>query len=158
MTGSTQVGEYLQGQLSEQDYFIHRTFQTGLRNVVRVYRPEAVWNDRPVYNLKFGYFTGYGRHMPTRWNSVGEGSVSAAVKAEQIAAYKRITANMFRMSLLLHEEELDCGRIAPYGTSPLDGDYASINDFFNYAGQPGRAEDDALLRRVAAKSGTALGF
>ena len=121
MTGSTQVGEYLQGQLSEQDYFIHRTFQTGLRNVVRVYRPEAVWNDRPVYNLKFGYFTGYGRHMPTRWNSVGEGSVSAAVKAEQIAAYKRITANMFRMSLLLHE-------------------------------------DDALLRRVAAKSGTALGF
>jgi hypothetical protein len=157
-SGSTLVGEYLQAQLSFQDYFIHRTFQNGLRMVVRTYRPEGKGDDFVPYRLHFGYFTGYGRHTPTKWNSEGEAGVPATVKAQQIAAYKRITANFFRMSLLLHEEELNTGRIRPYGNIGQDGDYAGINSFFAYAGLPGRDADTALIRRVAAKSGTTLNF
>lgn len=157
-SNSVLVGEYLQAQLHQYDYFIHRTFQTGLRTVTRTYRPEAAGYETPVYNLHFGYFTGYGRHMPSKWNSPGENRISSQMKAEQIAAYKRITANFFRMSLYLHEEELDQGRIQPYGNIPQDGDYESIHNFFNYAGLPNRSADDALIRRVAAKSNTALNF
>lgn len=84
--------------------------------------------------------------------------MSADLKNRQLTAYKRITANFFRMCVYLHEEALDSGKIAPYGTSTKDGAYQNIQDFFNYADQPERNADDALLRRVAAKSNTPLNF
>ena len=96
--------------------------------------------------------------MPTRWNSDPQNQISPAVKARQLDVYKRLTANMFRMSLLLHEEALDRGVIAPYGaTSTQDGDFQPIIDFLNYANLPDRAADDLLVRRVAAKAGRPIG-
>lgn len=155
-SNSILVGEYLQAQFAQQDYYIHRVFQTGLRTVMRAYQSDAM--GPAFYNLHFGYFTGYGRHMLTRWNSAGEEKVSSDLKARQVEAYKRITANFFRMSLYLHEEELDRGRIKPYRDARQDGDYAGINAFFDYAKLPERNIDDALIRQVAAKSQTTLTF
>lgn len=157
-SNATLVGEYLQTDLSSQDYFIHRVFQEGLREVTRSYRPEASLGTSPAFNLYYAYFSMYNRHLPSRWNSADNASVSADLKNRQLAAYKRITANFFRMCLYLHEEALDSGKIAPYGTSTKDGAYQNIQDFFNYADQPERNADDALLRRVAAKSNTPLNF
>lgn len=153
-SNSTKVGEYLHVQLWKGDYFVHRTFTQFLRMIVQSYGPNATVKAAPPFRLKFHYFTAYNRATPTRWNSDPQGRVSAVVKARQIDAYKRLTANMFRMSLLLHEEALETGRIAPYGPSTSeDGDFAAISAFFAYAGLPDRAGDDALIRRVAAKAG-----
>jgi len=61
------------------------------------------------------------------------------------------------MSLLLHEVALISGAIAPYGATPQnDGEFAKIRDFFDYAALPGRAEDDALMQRVAQRAGAVL--
>ncbi|MCH4893123.1 hypothetical protein GO308_08385 [Sphingomonas sp. SFZ2018-12] len=158
-SNSTKVGEYLLSQLTLNDYFLHRTFQTGLRLVTRSYHPDAdPKGATQPFNLKFNYFTAYNRHVPTRWNRKDNQALSATVRDAQLAEYKRITANFFRMSLLLHEEALDRGQIKPYGVSNQDGDYQVLKQFFDYAGQPGYAEDIALIRRVAAKSGTPLNF
>lgn len=157
-SNSTLVGEYLQAAMWRQDMFIHRTLQTGIRLVAASYRPEAAWGKPPApYMLSFNYFAGYNRATPTRWSSPGNAAVSATVKARQLEAFKRITANFFRMSLYLHEEALDQGLIQPYGTTRT-ADYDRVNAFFNYAQLPGRADDDALIRRVAAKSQTPLTF
>lgn len=153
-SNSTKVGEYLHLQLWHRDYFIHRTFTQFLRMIVQSYGPNATFKPAPPFRLKFHYFTAYNRATPTRWNSDPTNKVSAAAKARQIEVYKRITANMFRMSLLLHEDALDSGAIAPYGpTATNDGDFAPIIAFLNYAGLPGRADDDALIRRVSIKAG-----
>lgn len=155
-SNATRVGEYLQGDLYHQDYFIHRVFQEALRLVNRSYQPDASFGPAPPYNLAFVYFSAYGRHTPTRWNSVGNQGVDQQVKADQIAAYKRIAANFFRMSLLLHEEALDTGRIAPYGatTSNQEAAYPAVLAFFDYADAP-QADYD-LVTRVAAKAGYPL--
>lgn len=157
-SNSTLVGEYLLGEMWTRDYFIHRTLVQFLRQVVRSYRPEASAGTPPPFNLRFNYFAAYNRAVPTRWNSKESAIVSADTKAQQLALFKQITGNMFRMALLLHEDALDRGLIAPYGNTTSDGDFDAINAFFNYAGLPGRAEDDALLRRVAAKAGKTLAF
>jgi len=57
------------------------------------------------------------------------------------------------MSLLLHEEELDRGRIAPYGDTRSNGSFAPIMQFFDYAQPLATGADYALLERVAAKAG-----
>lgn len=156
-SNSTKVGEYLHLQLWKRDYFVHRAFTQFLRMVVRSYGPNATIKPPPPFRLKFHYFSAYNRAMPTRWNSDPTNKVGPAIKAHQLDVYKRITANLFRMSLLLHEEALDSGVIAPYGTATKDdGDFAPIIAFFNYAALPGRAADDALIRRVAAKAGRPL--
>lgn len=157
-SNSTLVGEYLQAAMWRQDMFIHRTLQTGMRLVAASYRPDAAWGKPPApYMLNFNYFAGYNRATPTRWNSPGNSAVSPTIKAKQLEAFKRITANFFRMSLYLHEEALDQGLIQPYGTTRT-ADYDRVNAFFDYAQLPGREEDDALIRRVAAKSQTPLTF
>lgn len=156
-SNATLVGEYLQENLHNLDYFNHRVFQEALRLVNRSYRPEASPAASPPYNLWFGYFARYNRQMPSRWNSAGNAAVSADIKAAQLAAYKRTAANFFRMSLLLHEEALTSGAIAPYGASPVnDGEFAQIRAFFDYAGLPGRSEDEALLVRVAQRAGAPI--
>ncbi len=153
-SNSTKVGEYLHIQLWQRDYFVHRAFTQFLRMVVQSYGPNATFKTPPPFRLKFHYFTAYDRVTPTRWNSDPANKVSAAAKAHQMEVYKRITANLFRMSLLLHEEALDSGAIAPYGTaSKDDGDFAPIIAFLNYAALSGRADDDALIQRVSAKAG-----
>ena len=153
-SNATLVGEYLQENLHNLDYFNHRVFQEALRLVNRSYRPEASPGTPPPYNLWFGYFARYNRQMPSRWNSACNTAVSQDIKNAQLAAYKRTAANFFRMSLLLHEEALISGAIAPYGATPQnDGEFAKIRHFFDYAGLPGRAEDDALLVRVAQRAG-----
>ena len=157
-SNSTKVGEYLLGQLWKQDMFIHRAFLQFTRMVAASYNPQAMVKASPPFKLQFNYFTGYNRAVPNRWNTDASAKPSAAAKARQLELYKRITANMFRMSLLLHEEALSTGQIAPYGNATNDGEYDRINEFFNYAGQPGRAADDALIRRVAARAGKALTF
>jgi hypothetical protein len=156
-SNATLVGEYLQENLHNLDYFNHRVFQEALRLVNRSYRPEASPGTPPPYNLWFGYFARYNRQMPSRWNSPGNAAVSADIKNLQLTAYKRTAANFFRMSLLLHEEALASGAIAPYGTTPKsDGEFAQIRAFFDYAGLPGRSEDEALLQRVAQRAGAPL--
>ena len=157
-SNSTKVGEYLLGQLWKEDMFIHRAFLQFTRMVAASYNPQAMVKASPPFKLQFNYFTGYNRAVPNRWNTDASAKPSAVAKARQLELYKRITANMFRMSLLLHEEALSTGQIAPYGNATNDGEYDRINEFFNYAGQPGRAADDALIRRVAARAGKALTF
>lgn len=156
-SNATLVGEYLQENLHNADMFNHRVFQEALRLVNRSYRPEASPGAPPPYKLYFGYFTNYGRHTPGRWNSAGNAAVPADIKAAQIASYKRIAANVFRMSLLLHEEALSSGAIAPYGATPVnDGQFTRVRDFFAWAGLPGRADDEALIARVAQRAGMPL--
>lgn len=153
-SNATKVGEYLQGRLWKEDYFVHRAFTQFLRMVVASYGANATLKAAPPFRLKFHYFSAYNRGTPTRWNSSPSTAANGAAKARQIDLYKRMTGNLYRMSLLLHEEALDTGVIAPYGpTSTQDGDFQPIIDFLNYANLPGRAEDDALIRRVAAKAG-----
>lgn len=157
-SNSTKVGEYLHVQLWKGDYFVHRSFTQFLRMVVQSYGANATVKAPPPFRLKFHYFTAYNRAVPTRWNSDPQNQISSAVKAKQLDAYKRLTANMFRMSLLLHEEALDRGVIAPYGAATTqDGDFQPIIDFLNYANLPDRAADEALVRRVAAKAGRPIG-
>lgn len=157
-SNSTRVGEYLQAAMWSQDLFVHRVLQTGVRMVSASYRPESSWAKAPPpYMLDFNYFAKYNRLTPTRWSSADSTAVDGTIKSRQLDAFKRITANFLRMSLYLHEEALDQGLIAPYGTS-RPANYAEMNAFFDYAQLPGRAEDDALLRRVAAKSQTPLSF
>ncbi len=156
-SNATLLGEYLHANLHDLDYFNHRVFIEALRLVNRSYRPEASPAQPPPYHLFFGYFAKYNRQMPSRWNSAGNTAVSADIKNAQIAAYKRTAANFFRMSLLLHEEALISGAIAPYGAAPTnDGEFPQIRAFFDYAGLPGRAEDDALMQRVAQRAGAVL--
>jgi len=156
-SNATLVGEYLQENLHNADMFNHRVFQEALRLVNRSYRPEASPGAPPPYKLYFGYFTNYGRHTPGRWNSAGNAAVPADIKAAQIASYKRIAANVFRMSLLLHGEALSSGAIAPYGATPVnDGQFTRVRDFFAWAGLPGRADDEALIARVAQRAGMPL--
>jgi hypothetical protein len=156
-SNSTLVGEYLQENLHNLDYFNHRVFVEALRLVNRSYRPEASPGTPPPYRLFFGYFAKYNRHMPSRWNSAGHTAVSESIKKSQVDAYKRTAANFFRMSLLLHEEALASGAIAPYGSTPAsDGEFAQIRAFFDYAGLPGRNEDEALLVRVAMRAGAPI--
>jgi len=156
---STLVAEYLLGEMWRRDYFIHRSLVQFLRTTVASYRPEASVDTPAPYRLKFHYFAAYNRAKPSRWNAAESAGVPAATRTAQLAAFKQITGNLFRMALLLHEDALDRGLIAPYGnTSTQDGDFEVINDFFNYAGLPGRDADDALLRRVAAKAGKTLTF
>lgn len=157
-SNSTKVGEYLLGQLWKEDMFIHRTFLQFTRMVAASYNPQAMVKASPPFKLQFNYFTAYNRAVPSRWNTDASAKPSATAKARQLELYKRITANMFRMSLLLHEEALSTGQIAPYGNVTTDGEFDRINEFFNYAGQPGRAADDALIRRVAVRAGKALSF
>ena len=153
-SNSTKVGEYLHVQLWKEDYFVHRTFTQFLRMVVQSYGANATIKAAPPFRLKFHYFSAYNRAMPSRWNSDPQNRVSPTLKARQLEVYKRLTANMFRMSLLLHEEAIDRGQIAPYGTNTTqDGDFAAISAFFDYADLPGRTSDEALIRRVAAKAG-----
>ena len=156
-SNSTLVGEYLQENLHNLDYFNHRVFVEALRLVNRSYRPEASPGAPPPYRLFFGYFAKYNRQMPSRWNSNGHTAVGGDIKSAQIDAYKRTAANFFRMSLLLHEEALASGAIAPYGSNPVnDGEFAQIRAFFDYAGLPGRSEDEALLVRVAMRAGAPI--
>lgn len=156
-SNSTLVGEYLQENLHNLDYFNHRVFVEALRLVNRSYRPEASPGAPPPYRLFFGYFAKYNRQMPSRWNSTGHTAVGGDIKSAQIDAYKRTAANFFRMSLLLHEEALASGAIAPYGSNPVnDGEFAQIRAFFDYAGLPGRSEDEALLVRVAMRAGAPI--
>jgi len=158
-SNSTLVAEYLLGEMWRRDYFIHRSLVQFLRTTVASYRPEASVDTPAPYRLKFHYFAAYNRAKPSRWNAAESAGVPAATRTAQLAAFKQITGNLFRMALLLHEDALDRGLIAPYGnTSTQDGDFEVINDFFNYAGLPGRDADDALLRRVAAKAGKTLTF
>ncbi|WP_073973391.1 hypothetical protein [Erythrobacter donghaensis] len=156
-SNATLLGEYMHANLHDLDYFNHRVFIEAFRLVNRSYRPEASAGTPPPYRLFFGYFAKYNRQMPSRWNSAGNTAVSQDIKNAQLAAYKRTAANFFRMSLLLHEEALTSGAIAPYGANPVnDGEFAQIRAFFDYAGLPGRAEDDALLERVAQRAGAPL--
>jgi len=156
-SNATLLGEYMHANLHDLDYFNHRVFIEALRLVNRSYRPEASPGAPPPYRLFFGYFAKYNRQMPSRWNSAGNAAVSADLKNAQLAAYKRTAANFFRMSLLLHEEALTNGAIAPYGSTPVnDGEFAQIRAFFDYAGLPGRAEDEALLLRVAQRAGAPI--
>lgn len=155
-SNATLVGEYLQADLFNQDYVIHRVFVEAMRKVHSSYDPQASFATLPPYRFSFGYFDRYNRQTPTRWNHASSQGVPDAVKQEQQLAYKRIAANFFRMSLLLHEEALDRGWIAPYGNVTSDGNFAQAKAFFDYAQPFTTQEDYALLNRVANKAGRPL--
>lgn len=157
-SNSTLVGEYFQSEMSFADYFIHRMFFEGLRTTNRAFRAEANAGKLPAFELNFYYFDKYGRQMPTRWNTDRDGKVPLSIRTEQLALYRKLTANFYRMALLLYEDELVQGRIVPKGQSNDDESYRRIRDFLTYAGQPNLDADTALLRRVAARARVALGF
>lgn len=156
---ATNRGEYFQQRMWNQDLYIHRLFQAAMRKVLSSYSADArTAGSSAPYRLEFQYFTGQDREQVRIINQPENRALSPEIRAVHKQRYDRMLANFFRMSLLLHEQELDAGRIAPYGTSSQDGYYEPIHRFFNYAGLPGRSEDDFILRRVAAKSQTPLSF
>lgn len=157
---STASGEYFQAALFFNDYFIHRTFVEALRKVNSASRPEALLPGQSgAFTLKFAYFNRYGRTEPSSWRTPNNDAVPAADKARQIALFKQITANFFRMSLLLAEEAFDKRQVQPGSPlAPEAVEYQRIYDFFRWARLPNLPEDVALIRRVAQKSRTTLTF
>lgn len=155
-SNSTKSAEYLLGNLWQRDYFLHRSLVSTLRTVVRRYGPLATPERNPGFTMNLSYFAAYGRSTPTRWNMRENQALPTDVRDAQLRAFRQFTANMYRMNLYLHAMDLESGRIAPYGTSAPENQYASVLTFFRYAQLPGLAEDEALVAQVAALSGTIL--
>ena len=61
-----------------------------------------------------------------------------------------------RIARDLHEIDLDSGRVTAKEGKSTATDYQRILDFFAYAKLPGSAEDQALVRRIAAKAGVVI--
>lgn len=155
-SNSTKSAEYLLANLWQRDYFLHRSLISTLRTVVRRYGPLATPEANPGFTMNLSYYAAYGRSTPTRWNARENQALPADVREAQLRAFRLFTANMYRMNLHLHELDLESGRIAPYGNTAPENQYASVLTFFRYAGLPGLAEDEALVARVAGRSGTTL--
>lgn len=159
-SNSTLVGEYFDGSLNGNNYFIHRAYTTLLRKVHATYNPQALRSAQErAFTLNFGYFAAYDRHRPTGARGDEAARLTPEQRKRQIDLYKIFVANMFRMSLYLHEAELDSGRIAPYGATLAPGEsggLGALRSFFEYAGQPELNADMQLLERVAAKAGVVL--
>lgn len=155
-SNSTKSAEYLLASLWQRDYFLHRSLISTLRTITRRYVPGAWIETTPAFSLDLGYFDDYGRSVPTRWSLRANQSLPLQVRTAQLDAFKVFTANMYRMNLFLHELDLDSGRVTAKEGKSVAADYQRILDFFAYAKLPGAAEDQALVRRIAAKAGVVI--
>lgn len=155
-SNSTKSAEYLLASLWRRDYFLHRSLISTLRTVTRRYVPGAWIESTPAFSLDLGYFDDYGRSVPARWSIRENQNLPVQVRTAQLDAFKRFTANMYRMNLYLHEIDLDSGRVTAKEGKSTATDYQRILDFFAYAKLPGSAEDQALVRRIAAKAGVVI--
>lgn len=155
-SNSTKTAEYLLASLWRRDYFLHRSLVSTLRTVTQRYVPGASLDSTPVFSLNVSYFDAYTRNMPDRWSMRENQNLPARVRTAQLDAFKRFTANMYRMNLYLHEIEIDSGRINTDEDKSTALDYQRMLEFFAYAKLPGVAEDQALVRRIAAKAGVAI--
>lgn len=155
-SNSTKSGEYLLGSLWRRDYFLHRSLISTVRTVTRRYAPGAWIETVPAFSVNLGYFDAYDRNRPSRWGMRDNLSLPASVRTAQLDAFKRFTANMYRMNLYLYEIDLDSGRVTSREGVSSAEDYRRMLVFFEYAQLPGLSEDQALVRRIAAKAGIVI--
>lgn len=155
-SNSTKSAEYLLASLWQRDYFLHRSLISTVRTVTRRYAPGAWFESVPAFGVNLGYFDAYNRNRPSRWGVRENQSLPAEVRNAQLDAYKVFTANMYRMNLYLFELDLDSGRVSGSEGRSTAEDYRRMLDFFAYAQLPGQSEDQALVRRIAAKAGVII--
>jgi|GEM_PF-2903240 len=159
-SNASNSGEYMVGTLIQENLFIHNSFQTNMRLLVKGFVQEGTVGKTgqngslrteylpPEYRMNYRYFTKYGRTV-LRWNEdVKEGiSIPQALKDEQAELWHKMTANAFRMNLYFYAESLENG-----GEIAEDSIYPIKAHFDEY--EPEHAvEDYALLNRVKTLTG-----
>ncbi len=156
-SNATKVGEYMVASLSEENMFIHNTFQANVRllargylpqaNVKRINRETAIEMVAPQYQLNYSYFIAYNRTV-LRWAEKA-GAIPTGLKTEQEQLWQQFTGNAFRMSLYLYDEALSSGKSQPAQTA-LD----PIAVHFNRYQPENAAHDTMLIQRVRTASGS----
>ncbi|MEM8617651.1 MAG: hypothetical protein AAGF20_12050 [Pseudomonadota bacterium] len=119
-SNSTKSGEYMIESLLRENMFLHNSFASHMRIVVkgtlqdanmkRVSRQTDLEAVPPTMKLNYSYFVGYNRTV-LRWKEDKKAGklISSELKAEQEALWHRFTANGFRMGLVLLRDELQAG-------------------------------------------------
>ena len=132
--------------LHRENMFVHDAFAANMRVIASGTLAEANVTTRgaargvvpapPVQQAHYSYCVGYGREVPHYSENTPD--VPDALRDEQMALLTGLTANGFRMTLLLHEEALAGG--AESRGVPFD---PIANHFESFA--PEHAGEDRMI-------------
>ena len=149
-SNATKTGEYMTASLRRENMFVHDAFAATMRVIASGTLAEANVTTRgvargvapapPVQQAHYSYFVGYGREVPRYSKNTPD--VPEALRAEQMALFTGLTANGFRMTLLLHEEAL------AGGAESRGVPFEPIANHFEAFAPEHRGEDTMLLDRL----------
>lgn len=150
-SNATKTGEYMTASLRRENMFVHDAFAANMRvvasgtlaeaNVETRGRTPGVFPVPPVQQAHYSYFVGYGRSVPRY--SKGTPEVPDALSAEQMDLFSGLTANGFRMTLLLHEDA-----VVREGAQSRGVPFAPIEAHFEAFAPQHASQDRALVERV----------
>ena len=135
-SNATKTGEYMTASLRAENMFVHDAFAANMRviasgtlaeaNVETRGRTRGVFPVPPVQQAHYSYFVGYGREVPRY--AKGTPEVPEALRDEQMALFAGLTANGFRMTLLLHEDAVVRGGARSRGVpfAPMERHFAAF--------------------------------
>ena len=135
-SNATKVGEYMVGTLNDANMFVHNAFAANMRlaakgalaeaNVETRPRQRGVFPTEPVHQANYSYFVAYGREVPRYRDEASV--IPQAARDAQMDLFSRLTANGFRMTLLLHEDAVVRGGAESRGVpfAPIERHFAAF--------------------------------